>query len=93
MKSSVRPIVARYNHHRTLFPSVLAYSLQEKGSPNLLQHPFPEAPFSDEGNCWSKLQHWLEVESMTQRIHPALGYLTPAEFEQALHAETSGCRR
>lgn len=28
-----------------------------------------------------KLTHWLEVEYMTERVHSALGYLTPAEFE------------
>jgi len=28
-----------------------------------------------------QIAHWLEVEYMTERIHSALGYLTPAEFE------------
>lgn len=28
-----------------------------------------------------QLGHWLEVEYMTERIHSALDYLTPAEFE------------
>lgn len=32
----------------------------------------------------SKIGHWLEVEYMTQRIHSALDYLTPAEFEAQL---------
>ena len=31
----------------------------------------------------SVLAHWLEIEYMTERIHPSLGYLTPAEFEAA----------
>ena len=31
-----------------------------------------------------QLQHWLEVEYMTERIHSALHYATPAEFEAAL---------
>jgi transposase InsO family protein len=28
------------------------------------------------------LKHWLEVVYMTERIHEALAYVTPAEFEQ-----------
>ena len=30
-----------------------------------------------------QMSHWLEVEYMTERIHSALGYRTPAEFENA----------
>lgn len=30
-----------------------------------------------------QIQHWLDVEYMTQRIHSALDYATPAEFEAA----------
>ena len=30
-----------------------------------------------------QIQHWLEVEYMTQRIHSALDYATPSEFEAA----------
>lgn len=31
----------------------------------------------------AQLQHWLEVCYNTERIHSALDYCTPAEFEQA----------
>jgi transposase InsO family protein len=31
--------------------------------------------------AFQQLKHWLEVEYMTERIHSALNYLTPAEFE------------
>ncbi len=31
-----------------------------------------------------RLEHWLDVEYMTERIHSALGYLTPSEFEARL---------
>jgi len=35
-------------------------------------------------DAFMQLAHWLEVEYMTERIHSALGYLTPAEFEARL---------
>jgi putative transposase len=36
-----------------------------------------------------QIRHWLEVTYMTERIHSALGYLTPAEFEAAAIANAS----
>jgi transposase InsO family protein len=39
-----------------------------------------------------QIQHWLEVEYMTERIHSALDYATPAEFEaDALQQSPSFC--
>jgi transposase InsO family protein len=37
--------------------------------------------YQDFDDACEQLAHWLEVEYMTERIHSALGYLTPAEFE------------
>jgi putative transposase len=37
--------------------------------------------YGDYDDAFRQLQHWLEVEYMTERIHSALDYLTPAEFE------------
>ena len=37
--------------------------------------------YSDIDDAQAQLQQWLEVEYMTQRIHSALDYLTPLEFE------------
>ena len=35
-----------------------------------------------------QLQQWLEVEYMTERIHSALDYATPAEFEATAYAQS-----
>jgi transposase InsO family protein len=37
--------------------------------------------YRDYDDAFTPLAHWLEVVYMTERIHSALGYLTPAEFE------------
>ena len=42
--------------------------------------------YRDFADAQQQLQHWLEVEYMTERIHSALAYATPAEFEEATFA-------
>lgn len=42
--------------------------------------------YRDYDDASQQIEHWLEVEYMTERIHSALDYLTPAEFETALIA-------
>jgi transposase InsO family protein len=42
--------------------------------------------YQDFDDAYQQIEHWLEVEYMTERIHSALNYLTPAEFETALIA-------
>lgn len=37
--------------------------------------------YSDYTDAVVQIAYWLEVEYMTERMHSALGYLTPAEFE------------
>jgi transposase InsO family protein len=44
---------------------------------------FDYTEYTDFDDAYHQIQHWLEVEYMTERIHSALGYLTPAEFEAA----------
>ena len=39
--------------------------------------------YEDFQDAYRQLKHWLEVVYMTQRIHQALDYITPAEFEAA----------
>jgi len=38
-------------------------------------------------DAFRQLQHWLEVVYMTRRIHQALDYVTPTEFEMAALAQ------
>jgi len=40
--------------------------------------------YSDEVDAVDQIAYWLEIEYMTERIHSALDYLTPAEFESQL---------
>lgn len=40
--------------------------------------------YSDFTDAFEQISSWLEVEYMTERIHSALDYLTPAEFEDRL---------
>lgn len=49
-------------------------------SPQFLQD---YAEYDDFDDAFRQLKHWLEVEYMTERIHSALDYPTPAEFEAA----------
>jgi putative transposase len=39
--------------------------------------------YEDFDDAFHQLQQWLEIEYMTERIHSALDYQTPAEFEAA----------
>lgn len=40
--------------------------------------------YSDDVDAVDQIAYWLEIEYMTERIHSALDYLTPAEFESQL---------
>lgn len=44
---------------------------------------FDYTEYTDFDDAYRQIKHWLEVEYMTERIHSALGYLTPTEFEAA----------
>ncbi len=47
------------------------------------------ADYADFPDAMSQIAHWLEVEYNTQRIHSALAYATPAEFETAAFSSMS----
>jgi putative transposase len=47
----------------------------------LKQEHVDYAEYEDYDDAFRQLKQWLEVEYMTERIHSALDYLTPAEFE------------
>ncbi len=83
---------AAYEHTELLYRHGVRISMSERGRPT--QNAFVErfirtlkeehvnyAEYADLDDAQRQLQQWLEVEYMTQRIHSALGYLTPAEFE------------
>ena len=40
-------------------------------------------------DAWNEIQWFIEDVYMTKRIHSALQYVTPAEFENAWQAELS----
>ena len=45
--------------------------------------------YTDFDDAVCQFRHWLEVEYMTERVHSALDYATPAEFEAAPRANNS----
>jgi transposase InsO family protein len=45
--------------------------------------------YSDFNDAVRQLRYWLEVEYMTERIHSALDYATPTEFEALAHRSSS----
>ena len=47
------------------------------------------ADYTDFPDALRQIAHWLAVEYNTQRIHSALHYATPAEFETAALASMS----
>lgn len=91
---------AAYEHTELLHNSGVRISMSDTGRPTqnalverfirtLKEEHVDYAEYADLDDAQRQLQHWLEVEYMTQRIHSALGYLTPAEFEQAAIASAN----
>jgi transposase InsO family protein len=85
---------AAYEHTELLRQSGVRISMADAGQPTqnalverfirtLKEEHVDYAEYADLDDAQRQLQRWLEVEYMSQRIHSALGYLTPAEFEAA----------
>jgi putative transposase len=55
--------------------------LAERFMRTLKEEHVDYSDYQDFDDAERQLTHWLEVEYMTERVHSALGYLTPAEFE------------
>jgi len=55
--------------------------LAERFMRTLKEEHVDYSDYEDFDDAQHKLAHWLEVEYMTERVHSALDYLTPAEFE------------
>ena len=39
--------------------------------------------YADFADAYQQIAEWIEVDYMTNRVHSALDYLTPTEFEAA----------
>lgn len=80
--------------YRALLPDTTQISMAAAGRPTenglaerfirtLKEEHIDYAEYHDDADALQQIGHWLEVEYMTARIHSALGYLTPAEYEAA----------
>ena len=83
---------AAWNHTERLLTRGVLISMSDKASPtqNGLVERFMRTvkeehvdytEYQDFEDAYQQLKHWLEVVYMTERIHQALDYVTPAEFE------------
>jgi len=81
--------------YRDLLPETTQVSMSAVGQPTqngiaerfmrtLKEEHIDYSDYRDFDDALEQLSYWLEVEYMTERIHSALGYLTPAEFETDL---------
>ena len=80
--------------YRKLLPETAQISMSAIGQPTengiverfirtLKEEHIDYSDYRDFSDAFEQLAYWLEVEYMTERIHSALDYLTPAEFEAA----------
>jgi transposase InsO family protein len=91
---------AAYAHTELLRQHQVQISMSDLGQPtqNALAERFMRTlkeehvnytEYTDIDDAQRQLQQWLEVEYMTQRIHSALDYLTPFEFEGVAAAQSN----
>jgi len=87
-------------HTDMLHEAGIRISMSERGKPTqngiaerfmrtLKDEHVDYADYADFQDAMRQIADWLELEYNTQRIHSALGYATPAEFEMSAHTSTS----
>jgi transposase InsO family protein len=85
---------AAWQHTERLLSLGVKISMSDKARPTqnglverfmrtVKQEHVDYSEYRDFEDAYRQLQHWLEVVYMTERIHEALDYVTPAEFESA----------
>lgn len=85
---------AAWLHTDRLLTHGIHISMSDKGCPQqngiaerfmrtLKEEHVDYSEYEDFDDAQRQVQSWLEVTYMTERLHQALGYLTPAEFELA----------
>lgn len=83
---------ACWQHIELLLDRTVLISMSDKGEPTqnglaerfmrtLKEEHVDYTEYRDYEDALMQLRHWLEVEYMTERIHSALDYQTPLEFE------------
>lgn len=90
---------AAWLHTDMLFNAGVEISMSRVGTPTdnglverfmrtLKEEHVDYAEYDDFDDAYRQIQHWLDIEYMTERIHSALDYLTPAEFEVSSASQT-----
>lgn len=89
---------AAWLHTDRLLALKVKISMSDKASPTqnglverfirtLKEEHVDYSEYSDFDDAFGQIKHWLEVVYMRERIHQALDYLTPVEFEMAARAK------
>lgn len=89
---------AAWLHTDRLLEHRIKISMSDKASPThnglverfirtLKEEHVDYSEYSDFDDALNQIKHWLEVVYMLERIHQALDYRTPGEFEAAARAE------
>ena len=87
-------------HTEMLYEVGVRISMSDRGKPmqngiaerlmrTLKEEHVDFADYADFPDAVRQIAHWLEVQYNTQRIHSALDYATPAEFETAAFSSMS----
>ena len=89
---------AAWLHTDRLLERDVKISMSDKASPaqnglverfmrTLKEEHVDYSEYHDFEDAFGQIRHWLEVVYMRERIHQALDYLTPVEFEMAAQAK------